>query len=405
MNNLSLLRSPRFGPFFATQFLGAFNDNFFKNALIVLVVFHSSDWTTLTPGTLSLLASAIFMLPFFLCSAIAGQLADKYPRDSIARTVKQLEIGIMILSSVGFALKSMPILLLCLFLFGVHSAFFGPVKYAILPQHLSTQELLAGNALIEGGTFIAILGGTILGALVASLPFPDIYIPLCGLALAGMGWFTSLFIPTAQGPQPNLNINYNPATSTWKTIQQSQQQKDVFPSIIAISSFWALGLVYLSQFPIISKDLYQGNEVTVSLLLGLFSIGIGIGSIICEKISHHEVNMHIVDYAGYLLSIFTFLFGVILSLHLNIMWVSSCTLILGILGGFYCVPLYTAMQQRSDEKTRAQTIASNNIMNSFFMVIAAALQAVLLPYIGIPGIFILSGIFFAGFNYCASYKK
>ncbi|MBP8170480.1 MAG: MFS transporter, partial [Azonexus sp.] len=230
-----LLKTRRFAPLFGTQFLGAFNDNLYKNALIVLLTFQSAQWTTLAPELLANLAAGIFILPFFLFSATAGQLADKYDKALIARLTKLLEVAIMAVAAAGFWLHSLPVLMTALFLLGLQAALFGPVKFAILPQHLHPDELVGGNALIEAGTFVAILVGTLAGGLLAGAVAQPMWIAVGGLLVAVLGYLTSRDIPPAPAPDPGLKINLNPITETWNNINFARSNRTVFLSILGIS--------------------------------------------------------------------------------------------------------------------------------------------------------------------------
>jgi MFS family permease len=272
-----LLKSRRFAPFFATQFLGAFNDNLFKNALVVLLTFQAAQWTTLAPGLLANMAAGIFILPFFLFSATAGQLADKYDKAMLARLVKVLEMVIMGVAATGFFLHSLPVLMGALFLLGLHSTLFGPVKYAIMPQHLHADELVGGNALIEAGTFVAILIGTLAGGLLAGSVEHPAWIAVGGFVVAFAGYLSSRSIPSAPAPVPELTINLNPFSETWRNLKLAHENIVVFRSLLGISWMWFFGAVFLSQFPSLAKEVLHGNEQVASLLLVVFSIGIGTG--------------------------------------------------------------------------------------------------------------------------------
>lgn len=401
-SQFALLKTKRFLPFFLTQFLGAFNDNVFKNALVVLLTFKIAQWTTMSAATVASIAPAIFLLPFFLFSATAGQLADKYNRDKIARLVKVFEMLIMLVVGVGFYLHSLGILFGALFMFGMHSAFFGPVKYAIIPQHLSQEELVGGNALIESGTFVAILLGTLVGAVLAAQPSGEVYITVFGFLFALMGYITSRSIPEAKAPVPELKVNYNPLTETFKNIIFASKNKQVFFSILAISWFWLFGLVYLAEFPVYTQSILHGKEEVITLLLGLFTIGIGVGSLLCEKLSGHKLNMKLVVVGALGLSIFTFDFGYASHLlvenkvlageglgimellsHIQVLRVFFDLVVVGLFGGFYCVPLYTMMQEKSEEDSRARMVACNNIVNSIFMVVGSVAITLLLSKVGL----------------------
>lgn len=398
-----LLKTRRFLPFFGTQFLGAFNDNLFKNALIVLLTFQAASWTTLKPELLANLAAGIFILPFFLFSATAGQLADKYDKAKLARLVKLLEIIIMLVAGVGFAMHSLNLLMGALFLFGIHSTLFGPVKYAILPQHLREDELIGGNALVEAGTFVAILIGTITGGLIAGLSQGTLWISIGGLLVATAGYLTSRQIPAAPAPAPGLRVNPNPFTETWRNIGFARENRTVFLSILGISWFWLYGALFLAQFPAYAKNVLGGTETAVTLLLAIFTIGIGVGSMLCERMSGKMVEIGLVPFGSIGLTVF----------GLDLAWASPAmppvgeplTVLallaepgmwrvlfdlgaIGLFGGFFIVPLYALIQTRSNVTFRARIIASNNIMNALFMVVGAlAAGAMLGAGLSIPALF------------------
>ena len=286
-----LLKEKRFAPFFVTQFLGAFNDNLFKNALVVLLTFQAAQWTTLKPELLANLAAGVFILPFFLFSATAGQLADKYDKAMLARLVKVLEMAIMAIAAAGFFIHSLPLLMGALFLLGCHSTLFGPVKYAIMPQHLHADELVGGNALIEAGTFVAILIGTLAGGLLAGSVAHPAWIAAGGFVVAVAGYVSSRRIPAAPPPVPDLAISLNPFSETWRNIAFARQNRTVFLSILGISWFWLYGALFLAQFPAYAKNVLGGSEAVVTLLLAIFTVGIGIGSMLCELLSRRAVEI------------------------------------------------------------------------------------------------------------------
>jgi MFS family permease len=387
-----LLATRRFLPLFVTQFLGAFNDNTFKNALVVLLTFQAMQWTTLSPGVLANLAAGLFILPFFLFSATAGQLADKYDKARLARLVKLLEMVIMLIAGLGFWQHSLVWLMSALFLLGLHSTLFGPIKYALLPQHLQPPEILGGNALIEAGTFIAILLGTLAGGLLAGMGAP-LVIAAVGLTIAAVGYLSSRFIPTAPAPMPDLTIHLNPLVETWRTLGLARENRTVFLSILGISWFWFFGALFLAQFPAYAKDVLGGSETTVTLLLATFTIGVGLGSLACERLSGHRVELGLVPFGSIGLTVFAFdLFLASPSglsnhpeLHLmallaepGIWRILIDLLLIGLFGGFFIVPLYALVQMRSREDCRARVIAANNIVNALFMVVGAVLAAALL---------------------------
>jgi len=403
-----LLRTRRFAPLFGTQFLGAFNDNLYKNALIVLLTFQSAQWTTLAPELLANLAAGVFILPFFLFSATAGQLADKYDKALIARLTKLLEVAIMGVAAAGFWLHSLPVLMTALFLLGLQATLFGPVKYAILPQHLHPDELVGGNALIEAGTFVAILVGTLAGGLLAGAVAQPMWIAVGGLLVAVLGYLTSRDIPPAPAPDPGLKINLNPITETWHNINFARSNRTVFLSILGISWFWLYGALFLAQFPAYTKNVLGGGEATVTLLLAIFTLGIGLGSLLCERMSGKHVEIGLVPFGSIGLTLFGIdlyfaspvgLVGngtheLLALLSIPAIWrVLFDLMMLGVFGGFFIVPLYALVQIRSAPEQRARIIAANNILNALFMVVGAlGAAAALGAGLSIPALFGLAAL-------------
>ncbi|MCB4360413.1 MFS transporter [Quatrionicoccus australiensis] len=398
-----LLKEKRFAPFFVTQFLGAFNDNLFKNALVVLLTFQAAQWTTLKVELLANLAAGIFILPFFLFSATAGQLADKYDKALLARLVKVLEMVIMGVAAAGFFLHSLPVLMGALFLLGCHSTLFGPVKYAILPQHLHNDELVGGNALIEAGTFVAILIGTLAGGLLAGSVEHPAWIALGGFVVAAAGYLSSRGIPSAPAPEPGLTVNLNPLSETWRNIAFARQNRTVFLSILGISWFWLYGALFLAQFPAYAKNVLGGGESAVTLLLATFTVGIGMGSMLCERLSGKHVEIGLVPFGSIGLTLFgldlffaspsgltgTTPHELLALLSLPAVWrVLFDLVMLGVFGGFFIVPLYALVQLRSAAGHRARIIAANNILNALFMVVGALGAGALLGAgLSIPALF------------------
>jgi 1-acyl-sn-glycerol-3-phosphate acyltransferase len=387
-----LLRARRFGPFFVTQTLGAFNDNVFKNALVILVTFGIAGLSADDVNLYVNLAAGLFILPFFLFSATAGQIAEKYEKSRLIRAIKLLEIVIMLLAVAGLALGSIPFLMGVLFLMGAQSALFGPVKYSILPQHLHETELVGGNALVEAGTFLAILLGTMLGGWLMAQHAGTHWVSATVVVVAVLGYLASRGIPAAQPTAPELRINWNPLTETWRNFRFMQNNRTVLLAVLGISWFWFYGAVFLSQLPNYTKINLGGDETVVTLLLTVFSLGIGIGSLLCERLSGHKVEIGLVPLG----SIGLTLFGIDLyfavpetatatgiaageflksASHHRVLW---DLLLTGIFGGFYIVPLYALIQTRSEASHRSRIIAGNNILNALFMVAAALVAIVLL---------------------------
>ena len=403
-----LLREKRFAPFFWTQFLGAGNDNIYKNALIIFVAFHAASNATLDANTLVNLAAGVFILPFVLLSASAGQLADKYEKSRLIRYIKVLEIAIMMIGTVGFWLHDLVLLFVALALMGVHSTLFGPVKYAILPQHLRPEELIGGNGLVEMGTFVAILIGTIVGGVLVAIPaIGPVLAGAAAIAVAVAGWLVSRGIPETPAVAPDLKLNWNPFTETWKNIRFAYGNRIVWLSMLGISWFWFYGATFLTQFPNFAKQILGGDEHVVTLLLALFSIGIGAGSLLCERLSGRKVEIGLVPFGSIGLTVFAVdlwfatgsmqangLSGIATFLSVPAHWrVVADLMLIGLFGGFYIVPLYALIQERSEPAYRSRIIAANNILNALFMVASAGLAIALLSAgLSIPYLFLVTGI-------------
>ncbi|MEZ9315087.1 MFS transporter [Vibrio lentus] len=411
MNNdsqSSLLTQKRFLPYFITQFLGAFNDNIFKNVLLLFVAFASVDTLPISSNLFINLAAGLFILPFFLFSALAGVLADKYEKSWFIRKVKLLEVVIMSLGAIGFIYESYAILLLLLFLMGTQSAFFGPVKYALLPQQLESKELVSGNALVETGTFLAILIGTLGAGIIASEENSKLIAAVCIVTFAVLGYLASYFIPEAPSNAPDLKVKWQPISLTRQTLAIAKKDRPTFQALMAISWFWFLGATYLTQFPNFTKVYLNGTESAVAFLLALFSVGIAIGSLACDKLSNHRIEIGIVPMGSLGISIFGFLMAVSIPEALpdfdsfksfvsySELWpLFAYLLLLGMSGGIFIVPLYSLMQFRAKPTERAQVIAGLNIYNSLFMVGSAVLGIVFLSVLqlSIPQLFALLAVF------------
>ncbi len=407
-NQFDLLRERRFAPFFWTQFLGAGNDNIYKNALVIFVAYHAATTATLDANTLVNLAAGLFILPFVLLSATAGQLADKYEKSRLIRLIKILEIGIMAIGTAGFFLQSLVLLFAALLLMGVHSTLFGPVKYAILPQALRPEELVGGNGLVEMGTFVSILIGTIVGGLLVAVPGAGpVLAGLTAVAVAIAGWLVSRQIPLLPAVAPDLVLNWNPFTETWKNLRFAYTNRIVWLSMLGISWFWFYGATFLTQFPNFAKNILGGDEHVVTLLLALFSVGIGTGSLLCERLSGRKVEIGLVPFGSIGLTLFavdlwfasrnlhaTGLSGIAAFLTAPGHWRVVIDLVLiGLFGGFYIVPLYALIQERSDPAYRSRIIAANNILNALFMVASAGLSILLLgDGLSIPDLFLVTGL-------------
>lgn len=406
----NLLTSKRFMPLFISQFLGAFNDNLYKNSLTILLTYEIASKAGVNASLMVTLAAGLFILPFFLFSATAGKLADKYEKSRLIRRIKLLEICLMVLASLGLYFEHIWWLMGVLFLLGAQSAFFGPLKYSILPNHLSEDELIQGNALIETGTFLAILLGTIIGGLLILTDHGVLIMSVSMLVVALVGWLASQSIPLAKAAPNGITIRWNVLSETWGIIQQSRGRSDVFLSIIGISWFWFVGAIFLAQFPVFTKEILAADEQVVTLFLSVFSIGIGIGSMACNKLLKGKVTGSLAAPAALGMAVFTVALYVAASfmdvpsgddiqtlgmfLSAPAAWaiiISLCGV--AVCGGVYIVPLYALMQARSDHHECAQIIAANNIINAAFMVLSALLTLGLLA-MGwqVTHVFLLMGI-------------
>jgi MFS family permease len=407
-SQFALLGQRRFGPFFWTQFLGAFNDNVFKTALLTILTFEALDWTTLDPALLNNLIPGLFILPFVLFSALAGQFADKFEKSRIARGVKLLEIAIMAVAAVGWMTHGLWLLVAAVVGMGLHSTLFGPVKYAYLPQHLVPEELIGGNGMVEMGTFVGILLGEVLGAMLAGHKPWGVELVAGGtFAIAVLGWLTSQGMPLSPAHAPDLRINWNPATETARILGFTRGNRMVFFSVLGNSWFWFYGAIVLAQFPVYAKDYLHGDHSVFVLLLTVFSLGIGAGSLLCERLSGRKVEIGLVPFGSLGLSIFGFDLYLSSVAYTNVATVDMMgfvvqheswrilfdCLMIGVFGGFYIVPLFALIQTRSERTHLSRTIAGMNIMNALFMVVAA-LIAMLLLKMGatIPQIFMATAL-------------
>lgn len=383
-----LMKSFRFLPLFVTQFFGAFNDNVFKNALIILLAFNAAILPEGLSANLAVNISAgIFILPFFLFSSMAGQLADYNEKANLIRKLKTIELGLIVLCCASIFFKNIYLMWISLFLMGTQSTFFGPIKYSILPQHLRERELVAGNSLIEMGTFISILIGTIVGGILISMNNGVYYICSVLILAGSIGLYSAYRIPQAK-PAVTEKIDFNIFRQSVEIIKIAKEKKSVFLSILGISWFWFIGATFLAQFPLIVKDILQSHENTVTILLMIFSIGIAAGSLISEKLSYGKIEPGIVPFGAMGMTVF----GLILYFCLDNFSKSRDTIpdsvlnvaqflsfapswgilvalfLLAVFGGFFTVPLYAMVQARSTPENRSRTIAANNILNSMFMI-------------------------------------
>jgi len=402
-NQFGLFRERRFLPYFITQFLGAFNDNVFKNALIILVTFHLSAGAD--AGLLVNIAAGLFILPFFLFSAIAGQLADKFDKSILMRRIKFLEIVIMCAGAIGFFLHNVPLLFGTLFLMGAQSAFFGPAKYGILPQHLAERELVGANGLVESGTFLAILLGTILGGVLADSGDAGLWmVSIAVILVAAAGWIASRGIPAAPPTDPGLTVRANFFAETIQILRVTAADRTVFHAVLGISWFWLYGALLLTQLSTYTKEVLAGDGTVATLLLTMFSIGIGAGSLFCERLAHRRIEMGLVPLGSIGMTVFGCDLAFAHAASDGATVVGAAAFIadaanwrllfdlamISMSGGIYIVPLYALVQNRSEPRYRSRIIAGNNILNAFFMVIASALAIGLLHAgLSIPQLFLV----------------
>ncbi|EOR08526.1 MFS transporter [Acinetobacter tandoii] len=396
-----LLSTRRFLPMFMTQFLGALNDNVYKQALLLVITYGWINQQSASVSTLNNLAALLFILPYFIFSATAGQIADKYERARLVRGIKILEIIIMLIGSAGFLLGHLWLLLLALFLMGTHSTFFGPIKYAILPEILKPNELMSGNALFQSGTSMAILIGMILGGAVISASDGNLlWISLTIVTIAILGYFSSRFILKQNISTPDLEIDWNFFRTSFKTLKYAKSIPLIYLVLLGNSWYWFYGATYLTQIPQLTQQNLHASENVVSLLLTFFSVGIGIGSLLCRRIGGTEVNLKMVPIGAIGLTVFALYLAASLAfvpvrtgelLHLADVFqqgwsyyhVMLAVTLLGISGGFYIVPLYAMMQAYSPRSHRARVVAANNILNAVFMVSSAIFSIIILSILKI----------------------
>ncbi|SEL32033.1 MFS transporter [Acinetobacter sp. DSM 11652] len=396
-----LLSSHRFLPMFLTQFFGALNDNVFKQSLLLVITYGWIQQQTASVSTLNNLAALLFILPYFIFSATAGQIADKYERSFLIRNIKLLEILIMLIGTAGFLLGNLWLLLFALFLMGTHSTFFGPIKYAILPEILKPNELMSGNALFQSGTSIAILMGMILGGVVISNSEGNlVWISLTVVTIAILGYICSRFILKQKVRENHINVDWNFFRTSFQTIRYAKSLPLIFTILLGNSWYWFYGATYLTQIPQMTQQNLHANENVVSLLLTFFSVGIGVGSLLCRKIGGSEVNIKMVPIGAVGLTVFAFYLAGSLAfvpertgdfIGISDMFNSGmiyyhvmiAVTLLGISGGFYIVPLYAMMQAYSPCSHRARVVAANNIMNAVFMVSSAIFSIIILSILSI----------------------
>lgn len=403
MTLLRLLVQRRFGAFFTVQALGALNDNVFRNALATLLVFGIGVEAGWDASGLVNLAALLFILPYFLFSAVFGQLADRFEKSGMIRWIKLFELAICCFAGVALYLGNVVLLMSVVFLLGFQSTLFGPIKYAILPQLLDREQLTAGNGLVAAGTYIAILAGTILGPILAGLDLSWPWAVLVGtLVIALVGWLAALAVPKVPVGDASLVLNLNPVTASWTTVRRLASNRNRIHTVLGVSWFWFYGTVFLVQIPAWTQGVLGGDERALAALLALFIVGISTGALLCDKLSRGGIEIGLVPIGAIGMTIF----------GLDLMFASPATplvdatvgdllaregslriiadlILIGISGGLFIVPLYALVQSQSGDDERARVIAGMNILNALFMVLASALAIVLLSIVGlsIPQLF------------------
>lgn len=411
-NQFQLFKRRRFSAMFFTQFLGAFNDNVFKQALILVLTYTAASQIGVEVSILNNLAAMLFILPYFLFSALAGQIADKYEKSKLTRLTKVLEITIMTVAAVGFVFEWYTLLFVALFLMGTHSTFFGPIKYAYLPQAMKEDELVGANGLFQMGTSLAILIGMIVAGLLTQLPQSLYWISATVVLVAVLGYLASRSIPNTPAMQPELKINWNIFTTSLATVRYLYSLPFLFFVILGNSWFWFYGATFLTQTPEFSKVILFGNESVVIFLLTLFSVGVAIGSLLCKSLTKNQVSLRLLPFGIAGLSVFaidlyfslsgmnipsggSILFGISDLLGIPGSWrVFVDLFFLGFSGGLYIVPLYASMQAYAPKSHRARIVGANNIFNAIFMVSSAIFAIVVLNVVkmSLPQLFLVTGL-------------
>ena len=404
---LSLLPTRRLGPLFWALFAGAMNDNLLKNAYVILVAYREAQSGQATEIIVTI-ATAVFILPYFLFSALAGEIADKYEKSWLLRQTKLAEIGVVTLGALSLLGDNIVFQLGVLFLLGVQATVFGPVKYAVLPELMPETELLAANALVDAGTFLAILAGTIVGGLLILVPGGRFATGGALLALALFGYGASRFIPSTGTAQSTVRLRANILASSWDVAGQARARLDVWRAVLGISWFWLVGAALISQFPNYAKEYLGANNHVVTLFLALNSIGVGCGSLAVNRILRGAISARLVPWSALAMAIFTFdlwlaspapqtapaLTGITAFLAVARHWRIVGDLVgVALSAGIFVVPLYAIMQARSAESERARVVAGNNILNALFIVVAGGGSAVMLKLgSGVPTIFLVLGL-------------
>ena len=407
-NQFLLLLQKRFAPFFCAQFLGAFNDNLFKTALVTIITYDAASWTDINVGLLNNLIAGLFILPFLLVSATAGQIADKFEKSQLVRMVKLLEITIMLIAAIGWITHSLWMLIFSSVAMGLHSTLFGPIKHAYLPQHLAQHELVGGNGMVQMGTFVGILTGQLSGAVLVTLQPNGIQlIMLSTLLVAILGWLVSRAIPVTPAADTSVIIGRNPFVEMGRNLRFAAKNREVFTAMLANSWFWFFGAMLLAQFPVFARDILHGEPSVFVVLLSAFSLGIGAGSLLCEKLSGHTLQLGLVSAGAIGLTLFGLDLYLAASTYKSTVTVDAwqfllqdagwrvtldCAL-LGASGGIYVVPLFALIQTKADRSYLSRIIGGMNILNALFMVVAALLAMLLLQAgLSVPELFLVTAL-------------
>ena len=407
-NQFLLLLQKRFAPFFCAQFLGAFNDNLFKTALVTIITYDAASWTDINVGLLNNLIAGLFILPFLLVSATAGQIADKFEKSQLVRMVKILEISIMLIAAIGWMTHSLWILIFAIVAMGLHSTLFGPIKHAYLPQHLAQHELVGGNGMVQMGTFVGILTGQLSGAVLVTLQPNGIQlIMLSTLLVAVLGWLVSRAIPVTPAADTSVIIGRNPFVEMGRNLRFAAKNREVFTAMLANSWFWFFGAMLLAQFPVFARDILHGEPSVFVVLLSAFSLGIGAGSLLCEKLSGRTLQLGLVSAGAIGLTLFGLDLYLAASTYKSTVTVDAwqfllqdagwrvtldCAL-LGASGGIYVVPLFALIQTKADRPYLSRIIGGMNILNALFMVVAALLAMLLLQAgLSVPELFLVTAL-------------
>jgi 1-acyl-sn-glycerol-3-phosphate acyltransferase len=411
-HQIQLMRSRRFWPLFWAQFLGAFNDNVLKNAVIIMITYQGLTVWGLAPDAMSTFAPALLMAPYIVFSGVAGQMADRYSKSWLIRRVKIIEITVMLLAAVGFLWNKPQLLLVAILVLGLQATFFGPIKYSILPQLLHDGELVTGNALVEMGTNIAILIGTVAGGMLVNRevigPWGPSAVSACLLALAVLGYLSTCFVPETAPEAPDLRLDLNPLTTTWDLCRQAFKVHSIVLSLLGIGWFWLYGSALVELFLPYAKNVLHANESVTTLFLALFSIGVAAGSLLCEKLSFDRLELGLVPFGSIGMTVFAadlcFAWmtqpsdgGQLLTIaeflrHPGGARVVVDLVLLAMSSGFFIVPLYTFIQARAEPAARSRIIAANNVISSLFIVAWAGVQIVLLGHFTVTTIFIMVAV-------------